>query len=461
MARILSAAVIVVALAPSILAQATLIVPSSYPTIQSAINASGNGDTVLVSDGTYFESINFLGKAITVKSVRGPDVTTIDANHVGRVVSFENNEGPTSILEGFTLTNGLTQVTGIGYTETGAGIRCWGASPTIRRCHIVSNQAGTGPVGSCDGGGVYCFEAAPLLDSCIIKDNQATAAGGGIYARESPGPTLVNCVVAFNSAPDGGGITAAWYTQVQVVNCTIVWNLDAGLRVYDNAVIVATNSIVWGNAPASVTTANGGLAVVSYSDVQGGYPGTGPNINADPQLTGAPLPWHLRPTSPCLNAGTSLIGLPATDFEGDPRVVGPNVDIGADEFACTSAACAIVTHPVLIGAPASIEVLSPSPNAPIYVFLDTATGSLPLGGWGHTQVALSPAVIPLADWTNTFGQSLTLPYTSPDGSWSITATVPNDPQLVGFPFYCEGYVLDFSSPNGFFRQTNLLTIIPR
>ena len=54
-----------------------------FPTIQAAIDNSGTttGDVIIVHDGTYAENINFLGKAITVKSENGPDYTTIDGNH--------------------------------------------------------------------------------------------------------------------------------------------------------------------------------------------------------------------------------------------------------------------------------------------------------------------------------------------------------------------------------------------
>ena len=49
-------------------------VPAEYPTIQSAIVAAAEGDTVLVSPGTYTEAIDFLGKAIVVTSTNGPKV---------------------------------------------------------------------------------------------------------------------------------------------------------------------------------------------------------------------------------------------------------------------------------------------------------------------------------------------------------------------------------------------------
>ncbi len=59
---------------------ATIHVPGDYANIQDAINAAVDGDTVLVAPGTYHERVNFLGKAITVTSEQGPDVTIIDGD---------------------------------------------------------------------------------------------------------------------------------------------------------------------------------------------------------------------------------------------------------------------------------------------------------------------------------------------------------------------------------------------
>jgi len=56
----------------------TIHVPKDQPTIQKGISAAVNGDTVLVSSGTYRENIDFSGKAITVTSVRGAAATIID-----------------------------------------------------------------------------------------------------------------------------------------------------------------------------------------------------------------------------------------------------------------------------------------------------------------------------------------------------------------------------------------------
>jgi hypothetical protein len=70
----------------------------------------------LVAPGTYVERINFKGKAITVKSSGGSSLTTINGNQGGSVVTFITAEGPSSIIDGFTLTNGFDPRNGGGIT---------------------------------------------------------------------------------------------------------------------------------------------------------------------------------------------------------------------------------------------------------------------------------------------------------------------------------------------------------
>src|SRR5437899_321870 len=86
----------------------TIHVPLNQPGIQAGIDAAANGDTVLVASGTYFENINFHGKAITVTSEQGPGVTVIDGGARDSVVTLVSGEGPSSMLSGFTVQNGLS-----------------------------------------------------------------------------------------------------------------------------------------------------------------------------------------------------------------------------------------------------------------------------------------------------------------------------------------------------------------
>ncbi|HEU4418289.1 MAG TPA: hypothetical protein VFT55_05080 [Planctomycetota bacterium] len=212
-------------------AQATLVVPGSFPTIQAAIAAAQPSDTVLVMPGTWFERIDFLGKAITVRSAAGAAVTTIDGSQLGSVVTFTTNETPASVLEGFTITNGLG-ATVVGLRSAAGGIQCVGASPTIRRCVIRANQGGTGAsVGgttttpSAGGpGGILAQGSALQLIECEIDGNQGGQGGTGaatgpfsnLGARGGAGgaffnfdvagapPELVGCRFTNNSGGGGG-----------------------------------------------------------------------------------------------------------------------------------------------------------------------------------------------------------------------------------------------------------------
>ena len=91
-------------------------VPSVYTSIQSAIDAAENGDTVIVEPNTYYENIDFLGKAISLTSTDPCDdqvvaATIIDGSYpddpnFGSVVTFNSTETNASILTGFTIRGG-------------------------------------------------------------------------------------------------------------------------------------------------------------------------------------------------------------------------------------------------------------------------------------------------------------------------------------------------------------------
>jgi len=101
----------------------TIHIPADQPTIQAGIDASVDGGLVLVAPGTYWEKIDFLGKAITVMSVAGADVTVIDGGYCQSpfpplteecincaVVTFSGGETENSVIDGFTIRNGQGKV---------------------------------------------------------------------------------------------------------------------------------------------------------------------------------------------------------------------------------------------------------------------------------------------------------------------------------------------------------------
>ena len=201
---------------------ATLQVPEGgYATIQEAIDAASNGDTVLVADGVYKglgnRNLDFRGKAIVVRSEKGPRHTIINCEGEARGFYFHGWEKRTSVVSGFTITHGYDK-------DEGGGIYCYKSSPTITDCRItectvrlkgggVYCSASSSPVfvdctisnnSSEQGGGMYVSLSSPSLTRCVISNNRATGVGGGVYSFLSP-MTLDRCTVSGNAARNAGG----------------------------------------------------------------------------------------------------------------------------------------------------------------------------------------------------------------------------------------------------------------
>ncbi|NND03578.1 MAG: right-handed parallel beta-helix repeat-containing protein, partial [Acidimicrobiia bacterium] len=150
-----------------------VLVPSEYPTIQMGIHAALPMDEVVVAPGLYYETVNFLGKPITVRSSDGPLVTTIDpfeenpfkCNDFEPCVQFRRSEGRDSVLSGFTLTEGLGFVQSGGCSLAGGGVYTEGASPTIEGCIFVANSAG----------GLIFEGGSPRIEGCYFEANEPGA----------------------------------------------------------------------------------------------------------------------------------------------------------------------------------------------------------------------------------------------------------------------------------------------
>ncbi len=291
-------------------------VPSEYPTIQDAIDAAMDGDIVLVAPGVYTgegnRDIDFLGKAITVKSAYGQEYTVIDCQDEGRGFYFHTLENVESILDGFTITNG--------WDYEGGGIYCYdSSSPIIMNCTISGNTTYK------YGGGVYCNHfSCPIITNCTISGNTSDY-GGGIYSQYSS-PTITNCALTGNTAygaySQGGGIYCDESFPV-ITNCTITGNtaLHYGGGIYSQySSPTITNCILWNDLPEEVY----GNAAIKYSDVEDGWYGEG-NIDENPRFI-APSEgkFQLLPSSPCIDSG-------APTFEVPPGG-GSRIDMGACEY---------------------------------------------------------------------------------------------------------------------------------
>ena len=343
-----------------------------YTTIQSAITAAKTNDLVKVYPGTYTENINFIGKAIKVRSANGPGVTIINGSASGTVVTFNTSEGSGSVLDGFTIKNGNTDygggidcelsspsitnciITGNTGFYAGGGIYCEDSSPAITNCIITVNTTHYGGGGICCnyssptitnctiagntagyGGGIYCVYSTPPITRCTITGNAASYDGGGIYLDTSP-PPIINCTIAGNTADYGGGIYCVYSSSPPITNCTIAGNTatyDGGGIYYSyTSSPNVKNTILWGDTAGSgmeISLYGGTTITVTYSDIQGNWTGTG-NINALPLFLGNGN-YHLKTISPCINKATSS-GAPSNDIDGDARPQGAGYDIGSDEY---------------------------------------------------------------------------------------------------------------------------------
>jgi parallel beta-helix repeat protein len=161
---------------------------SDFTTIHAAIDDANDGDEIKVAPGTYYEAINFNGKAIELRSSNPNDpnivaATVIDGTGNYHVVQCVSGEDANTILEGFTITGGNANGD-IFLQKYGGGMFNNGSSPTITNCIFSGNMA------SVYGGGMYNWiNSNPTVANCTFSGNTSSEYGGGMY-NSSSSPTF-------------------------------------------------------------------------------------------------------------------------------------------------------------------------------------------------------------------------------------------------------------------------------
>jgi len=366
-----------------------------YELVQPAIAMASAGDEIVLQPGRYVKNVDFLGKAVTLRSTNPSDsavvaATILDAGGCGSVVSLTRGEGRDSLLSGFTVTGGLAK-RGAGIFSqnsspticdnvirgnlapdvsdtAGCGVYCYAGSPVLRRNTVQDNRDPH------DGGGIYMEAGAPIILDNIIRANKSLwgggicvwrcscatiernvitgnrgALGGGIYL-DAARAYVANNLIAGNEG-GGGGIYCLPRTSMTIINNTIVANpagsCGAGISCdggpYAGPTTIA-NCIVWGNG----REVGGYNIAITYSCIEDDDPGEG-NIYVEPGFVDPENgDYRLRADSPCRNAGNTAAVLDVRasrvddavlvswsagdDMDGSPRISGAAVDIGAYEY---------------------------------------------------------------------------------------------------------------------------------
>ena len=278
-------------------------VPADYPTIASAIEAAGNGDSIVLAPGTYGPSelpIDPLGKRLHIYSSDGPATTILDGGNVTQGLVCQSGETSETIIEGFTFENCSSLA--------GASIFLGNSSPNITNCRIENNayaiygggiylSNSTSVISDCDfalltgtaGGGICAYQsdftvlsstfagctadhgAAVFLfgesranfDNCLSGFNIANESGGMAYVSSLSSITFTDCTVGLSSAPVGPGIAASTGSSIGLVGvnaCAGTWCGDP-----NSTVSFATDAIT--TVDEDITLSPQGAAIMDLHDL--------------------------------------------------------------------------------------------------------------------------------------------------------------------------------------------------
>jgi parallel beta-helix repeat protein len=318
--------------------------------------------------GFYFHSLEFESSVISGFTIRngnmdkggGIFITNASPTVTNCIISentANSSRGGGGIYceNSFPIITNCTISNNTGY-NLGGGIGCRDSSPFIANCKIIANESlesnGRGggihlqSVGTTTitnsiisdnrakrGGGIYANSSTSLsISFCDINGNMASVTGGGIYLG-SGSRTISNCIISNNTVLQGsGGGIYCYHSSPAIINCTFsenrASNTGGGMDLLSSSPTI-TNCIFWNDLPNEIDE-HSNNPIVTFSNIQGGFAGTG-NIDVDPLFLGGG-DYHLTAVSPCIDTGTAE-ELSNYDIDGDLRPHNDRYDMGADEYS--------------------------------------------------------------------------------------------------------------------------------
>ncbi|MBI4646044.1 MAG: T9SS type A sorting domain-containing protein [Bacteroidia bacterium] len=215
----------------------------------------------------------------------------------------------------------------------GGGISCYSSSPAICNNTISNN------ITEVYGGGIFCFSSSPAICNNTISNNSISGYGGGISCFSSS-PTIINNTISNNRASFGGGVSCRYTSNPTHIN-TIMWGNTALFNgqqiclVDDNSDPTFTYCDVQGDSAGLDICGGCSYTGVYMYNIDSDPLFVAPSAGAGNTYNGLTADWSLQETSPCIDAGipdTTGLDISSFDIDGNIRVSGCRIDIGAFEF---------------------------------------------------------------------------------------------------------------------------------